>query len=93
MHYAEITLEKCDTPKIPDLIGDAASEVAAFHSAFRAKCAADLMGDSFSGVFTGTFDRRWIRLFGWSKPEIMPVFIIKEVSPDALDSTKVPCFG
>lgn len=90
-HGAMVSLEGCDDTLTPELANEAAAKVANFHNAFHDKCGGFLMNDAFSGVLTGTFERRRVRLFGWRKPMVTPIFVIRDVSSDALDTMKLVC--
>jgi hypothetical protein len=91
MHGSQIELKDCDVALVPELTGAAATKVAAFHSAFEAKCGSRLANDEFKGIFTGTFVRRKALLFGWTKAMITPIFVIRDLDTKELDTPIAAC--
>ena len=91
MHGSQIELEDCDATVVPQLTDAAATRVAAYHEAFNVKCGGPLMGDRFAGVFTGTFVPRKVRLFGWSRARVIPIFVIRDIDTQGLNLAKLDC--
>jgi hypothetical protein len=82
----------CDENVVAVLEGDAAARLAAYHDAFAHKCGSLLMGDSITGVFTGTFVRRMTRTpLTNFPPRATNWFVITEIETSDLDPASITC--
>ncbi len=79
MHLSEFELPACDMTLRTVIGDDARATIAAFHDAFREKCGGNLMGDHFSGTFTGTITRKSAHVFGMSRPMPVNFFVVNTI--------------
>jgi len=90
IHGSYLEVPKCEMSfSDPQLVGDAARAVDAYHEAFRVKCGGGLFGDYIRGVFTGTFVKRKSEYLG--RPIVLKVFQIRRVATKDLDTSSITC--
>jgi len=89
-HGSEIEIPQCDKVIIdPTMVDEAAATIAQYHVAYREKCDAHLMNDRFSGVFTGKFVQRKVRLF--DLPMTENFFVVSRIETKELDVASIDC--
>jgi hypothetical protein len=90
-HAAILELPKCDQTIWPSVDDNAVARLSEFHTAYRAKCGADLMGDYVRGVFTGHFVRRRVAVPLIGKWTTVNVFVITEIGSMDEDAVSITC--
>jgi hypothetical protein len=91
MHGSDIELKGCDLTLSPMVEDEAAGTINSYHEAFRDKCGGTLMGDRFTGVFTGHFVQKTARLFGMSHSMPINFFVVKAIETSELDKASIVC--
>jgi hypothetical protein len=90
IHGSYLQVPKCkDAFSDPQLVGDAAKAVQAWHEAFRAKCKVTLFGDEIDGVFTGRFIKQRTEYLG--RRITLHVLEITRITTHSLDTSSITC--
>jgi len=92
-HWTSFEIPACDEPVMAIVIfhSGAAAKISAWHTRYKEKCGADLIGDRFSGMFTGVFSRRKVRAPLVNLPPVMTnIFEISDFESEDLNAFPCP---